>query len=146
MRRQILSLVLVTIAIHGAGSAAGYRAGAALRVITPDPLLPISGGTGLPGPANEKKGDLYARALVMESGDTRVAIVGLDVIGFPAALCEHVRGRIEGIPGAHVLIGSTHTHSAPDIYAFPDEEGKHHADLARSSSANLQVSPDVAIA
>ena len=58
-----------------------------------------------------------------------MAIVGLDVIGFPAALCDRVRSRIDDVPGAHVLIGSTHTHSAPDIYAFPDEEGKHHADL-----------------
>ena len=129
MKRSIVLLSLAALLVCGMSTAEAFKAGAALRLITPDPLLPISGGTGLPGPVKEKKGDLYARALVMERGETRVAIVSLDVIGFPAALCDRVRGRIGGVPGGHVLIGSTHTHSAPDIYAFPDEQGKHHADL-----------------
>ena len=36
----------------------GLRAGAAVRIITPDPLLPISGGVGVPKDVKEKKGDL----------------------------------------------------------------------------------------
>ena len=37
-----------------------------MRVITPDPLLPVSGGIGTPKPASVKQGELYARALVLE--------------------------------------------------------------------------------
>jgi hypothetical protein len=129
MKRFILVLLALTLSFPLISAAADFKAGAALRKITPDKLLPISGGTSAPSPTNEKKGDLYARALVMERGDTRVAIVGLDFIGFPTALCDRVRARIKGVRGDCVLIGSTHTHSAPDIYAFPDSEGKHHADL-----------------
>ena len=34
--------------------------GAAVRNITPDPLLPVSGGMGAPNPAKEKRGELTA--------------------------------------------------------------------------------------
>ena len=40
------------------------QVGAAMRVITPNPLLPVSGGMGAPNPTREKKGDITARAVV----------------------------------------------------------------------------------
>ncbi len=105
------------------------RAGAAKRVITPDPLLPISGGMGPTAVAREKKGDLMARAVVLAQGETRLAIVSIDALGFPAALGDRVRQRIKDIPADHILIGATHTHSGPDFYAFPDGQGGHSGDL-----------------
>lgn len=111
-------------------SAQPWRAGAAVRVVTPDPLLPVSGGIGTPQPATEKKGDLFVRAMVLELGDTRVAFVSIDNLGWPAVLGDKARALVEGIPPEHILIGATHTHSAPDAYGFPDESGAHHADLA----------------
>lgn len=109
--------------------AQGLRAGAAVRIITPDPLLPVSGGIGTPKPATQKKGDLFARAMVLEKGNTRVAIVSVDNLGWSAALGDRSRALINGIPPEHILIGATHTHSAPDAYGFPDENGKSNADL-----------------
>lgn len=106
-----------------------FRAGAALRVITPDPLLPISGGVGTPNPATEKQGDLFVRAMVLESGQTKVAIVGIDNLGWPAALGDKSRALIKGIPAENIIIGVTHTHSAPDAYGFPNEKGEVLADL-----------------
>lgn len=106
-----------------------FRAGAALRVITPDPLLPVSGGVGVPKPATEKKGDLYVRALVLEKNNERVAIVNIDNLGWPSVLGDRSRALIKGIPPENVLIGATHTHSGPDAYAFPDEQGNTKADL-----------------
>lgn len=105
------------------------KAGAAVRIITPDPLLPVSGGIGKPKPAAEKKGDLYARALVLEKGGTRIAIVSIDNLGWTAALGDRSRALIRDIPAENILIGATHTHSAPDAYGFPDETGKSYADL-----------------
>ena len=67
--------------------------GAAMRVITPDPLLPVSGGMGLPKPAKEKKGELTARAVVFRKGDVSVAVVALDLLGFPSVLGDRVRAR-----------------------------------------------------
>lgn len=105
------------------------RAGAAVRMITPDPLLPVSGGIGVPKDAQEKKGELYVRALVLEQGGTKIAIVNIDNLGWPAALGDRSRALIKGIPPENILIGATHTHSGPDAYAFPDEHGKTRADL-----------------
>jgi hypothetical protein len=99
-------------------------------VITPDPLLPVSGGMGPTRPAREKRGDLTARALAFRKGDVSVGVVALDLLGFPSALGDRVRAKVARIPAANILIGSTHTHSAPDCYAFPDGEGGHTGDLA----------------
>jgi hypothetical protein len=122
-------LAFVCLIVFSLSAGAEFRAGAALRLITPDPLLPVSGGVGTPEPVKEKKGELSARALVLEQGGTRVAIVGVDNIGIPHVLLDKARAQIKGIPPENVLIGATHTHSAPDAYGFPDEQGNHHADL-----------------
>lgn len=106
-----------------------FRAGASVRVITPDPLLPVSGGIGTPKKTTEKKGDLFARALVFERDGKRVAIVSVDNLGWTAVLGDRSRKLIKGIPPENILIGATHTHSAPDAYGFPDENGKSFADL-----------------
>jgi len=106
-----------------------FKAGAALRKITPEKLIPISGGMGTPEMPTATKGDLFARALVLEKGDTRVAIVSIDNLGWPAYLGDRSRKLIKGIAPENVLIGVTHTHSAPDAYAFPDEKGNTAADL-----------------
>lgn len=108
---------------------AALRAGFALRIVTPDPLLPVSGGVGPSRATERKEGDLTVRALVLESGATQVAIVSADFLGFPAALGNRVRAKVAGIPGANILIGATHTHSAPDCYGFPDGRGGIGADL-----------------
>lgn len=129
MRYTIVLFFCFAIAGFHAAMAQGLKAGAAVRVITPDPLLPVSGGIGTPKKTVENKGDLFARALVLEKGDTRIAIVSVDNLGWSAALGDRSRALIKGIPAENILIGATHTHSAPDAYGFPDENGKHHADL-----------------
>jgi hypothetical protein len=56
-------------------------------------------------------------------------MVGIDNLGWPAALGDRSRALIKGIPAENILIGATHTHSAPDAYAFPDQNGNTAADL-----------------
>lgn len=106
-----------------------FKAAATLRLITPNPLLPASGGIGVPKKTTEKKGDLFARVLVLEKGQTRVAIVSVDNLGWSSVLGDRSRALIKGISPENVLIGCTHTHSGPDAYAFPDQTGKSSADL-----------------
>lgn len=102
---------------------AAFRAGIAVRNVTPDPLLPVVGGIGPGSPVTRKAGDLTVRALVFEDGETRVAIVSTDFLGFPSTLGNKVRAGIKDIPAQNILIGATHTHSAPDAYGFPDGKG-----------------------
>ena len=108
---------------------AEFRAGIAVRIVTPEPLLPVSGGVGPSNPVTQKKGDLTVRALVLENGGTRVAFVSTDFLGFPAVLGDRVRRKVKSIPPGHVLVGATHTHSAPDCYGFPNGKGGTDADL-----------------
>ncbi len=124
-RRDALALVSASLLAQNAP----LEAGAAKRVITPSPLLPISGGMGIPKPATEKKGELYARALVLRQGPTVAALAVVDLIGFPAVLGNRVRALVPRLPAESILIGATHTHSAPDAYAFPDGQGGHTASL-----------------
>jgi hypothetical protein len=102
---------------------AEFRAGIAVRNVTPDPLLPVSGGVGPSHASARKEGELTVRALVLEQDGNRVAIVSADFLGFPAPLGNQVRAAVKGIPPRNILIGATHTHSAPDCYGFPDGRG-----------------------
>jgi hypothetical protein len=131
MRRRWLVLCVCACAVSIQHAArADIQAGAAVRVITPEKYLPVSGGMGIPKPSHEKRGELTARALVLRKGDVSVAVVSLDLLGFPSVLGDRVRAKVPRIPAENILIGSTHTHSAPDCYAFPDGRGGHTGDLA----------------
>ncbi len=125
MRKSLLPFLILAVIVFTSRdvSAASFRAAIAMRVVTPDPLLPISGGVGASLPATRKEGELTVRALVFEEGTNRVAIVSADFLGFPAVLGNKVRAAIRTIPAQNILIGATHTHSAPDCYGFPDGKG-----------------------
>lgn len=104
--------------------------GVGKRDITPSPLLPVSGGMGPTHPTREKRGDLSARAVYVQREGVKIAIVGLDLLGFPSVLADRVRARVPRMAAENIMIGSTHTHSAPDCYGFPDGKGGHTGDLA----------------
>ncbi len=125
---RCFSLVVALLNVNNA-FCEPLQVGVGRRVITPNPLLPVSGGMGPTAPAREKRGELESRAMVFRSGETTVAFVTLDVLGFPSVLCDRVRAQLPQIPAANILIGSSHTHSAPDCYAFPDGRGGHTGDL-----------------
>jgi hypothetical protein len=108
---------------------AEFRAAIAVRSVTPDPLLPVSGGVGPSHPVTKKEGDLTVRALALADEKTRVVIVGSDFLGFPSILGNKVRAKIKDVPPENILIGATHTHSAPDCYGFPDGKGGFAIDL-----------------
>src|SRR5881396_1223991 len=122
MKSKLLALLLCLTSFV-LNSAAEFRAGIAIRKVTPDPLLPVSGGVGPSHRVTRKEGELNVRALVFEQDNTRVAIVSADFLGFPSVQGNKVRAAIKEIPAQNILIGATHTHSAPDCYGFPDGKG-----------------------
>jgi hypothetical protein len=128
MKTNLICLLLILFIITGV-NAQSFKAGAAKRIITPEKLIPISGGMGEPVMPDGKVGDLYVRAIVLEKYTTRIAIVSVDNIGWPAYLGDMSRKLVKGISPGNILIGATHTHSAPDAYGFPDEKGNTGADL-----------------
>jgi hypothetical protein len=69
--------------------------------------------------ATGKHDDLWARAIVLESGATRVAIVSIDVIGYYSKANYYGLAEIKKLVDpslgvADILLASTHNHEAPD--------------------------------
>jgi len=128
-----LWLLVLTICLVGTNVPKGFsqqiKVGAASRIITPDPLLPVSGGMGPTRPATKKIGELTVRAVVLEQGATKAAIVSVDALGFPSVLVQRAAKKVNDIPLQNIVVGATHTHSGPDFYAFPDGKGGHTGDL-----------------
>jgi hypothetical protein len=122
----------LAVGLLGAALAFGqpvFEAGIGKRNITPATLLPISGGMGPTAPAKGKQGELNARAMVFRAGGEAVAIVSVDALGFPSILGDRARKLAPRLAPDRILIGATHTHCAPDLYAFPDGKGGHTGSL-----------------
>ncbi len=91
-----------------------FRAGAATSNITP-PLGELIVGGWKPIPATNVHDELHARCLVLDDGDTQLAIVLCDNVGIPREVFDLAKQRIQdatGIPPSHQLLAATHTHSA----------------------------------
>ena len=135
IKRILFGVLVCAIGVVGAvPSHAELKVGIASTNVTPDPLLPVSGGVPdpdeRPPAATKKQGELEARALVIENSGTKIAIVSVPYLGFSGTLGDKVRAQVKGIKPENVMIGSTHVHSAPDMYAFPiNEKGETLADL-----------------
>ena len=65
-----------------------------------------------------KHDDIWARAVVLRSGETTVALVSLDLVGFFYNHVEKVRQQVQKQAASHgidyVLVASTHAHEGPD--------------------------------
>ena len=112
--RLLVVALLLTLNVSGADEAKGeFRAGAARVDITPDLGILIVGSFN-PTPATHVHDPLFARALVLDDGTTRIAFVIVDNVGLPKVVCDEAKRLIAektGMPKSHVLIASTHTHS-----------------------------------
>lgn len=128
-KRPIWTVLGACLLIFAMTAHAEFQAAIAVRDVTPDPLLPVSGGTGGSEATTATKGRLNVRALVLADDDTTIAICSADYLGFPAALCNKVRAKVKGIPAENIIIGATHTHSAPDPYCFPNPDGTSNCDM-----------------
>ncbi|MHC4518424.1 MAG: hypothetical protein ACYTAS_07545 [Planctomycetota bacterium] len=136
-RKGTLLITAVIIYSLSAGTPlfGSFRAAIAVRDVTPEKMLPVSGGVGPSHPTTRKISQLTVRALAFEENGTRVAVCSTDFLGFPGVLCERVHRQVHDIPAEHILIGATHSHSGPDCYGFPDQTGKVTCDLEYIDSA-----------
>ncbi len=93
--------------------AASLKAGAAASNITPELGQPVE-GYGSRVPTSRVHDELHARCLVLDDGETTLAIVVCDLLGIQMGLSAKARRLIEercGIPAKNVLICATHSHS-----------------------------------
>lgn len=69
---------------------------------------------------------LHSRAIVIDDGRTRAALISVDAGAVPDAIWQEVTRRLEielAIPADNVLLTATHTHSAPgqDVGVYTDK-------------------------
>ncbi len=112
-------LAVAASAAGGDGESASNRtflAGAAAVDITPKTLPVIVCGSFQERTADSVHDPLHARCLVLDDGETRVAIVVVDNCLMPRSLLDEAKAlasNATGIPTDRILISATHTHSAP---------------------------------
>jgi len=115
------------------GWAQGWKAGLAQTAITPKQPLWMGGYASRTHVSDGKLHDLWAKALALEDATgKRAVLVTADLLGFPKALSDRVRKRIEELEGLgrdQILLNSSHTHSGPvlenalvDVYPMNEEE------------------------
>ena len=93
------------------------KAGSATANITAPLGTRIPGGFR-PRYAENVDDELFAKAVVIDNGTTRIAIVTCDLIAIPEQVANAAKARIAercGIPAAHVMVNATHTHTAVAI-------------------------------
>lgn len=141
MKKLLLVPVLLLPTLWAAPAGAQLQAGAANADITPPigtPMFAYTARSNLAGGRPEEvalqivadpDSGLYAktfapsrgihtrvrsRALVLESGGTRLALVQVDIGGIPLALVQRVGDLIAetGIPLENVVVAATHSHSS----------------------------------
>jgi hypothetical protein len=120
MRATLLALALGVSSVK----AAGLTAGAAQADITPPVGCPMAGYYHARG-AEGTHDPLHAKALVLEKDGTRVALVALDLITTTPGTVADARKLIEeatGIPGRHVMISATHSHTGPVLSDRPRDD------------------------
>lgn len=91
------------------------NAGAAMANITP-PLGAAVAGSFAPGKSTDNHDELWVKSLVLDNGNTRLAIALMDVCVLPASVCRSAKKTLSteaGIPEDNILLCCTHTHSAP---------------------------------
>ncbi len=107
----------VSVVVSGQAAAVAeppLRAGFAQEEITPEigdrPVW--MAGFGHNRRATGVHDPLWARAVVLDAGGRRIALVSVDLVGLFRESVERIRAKLDGFD--YVLVSSTHVHEGPD--------------------------------
>lgn len=109
MRAKVSAVLIATWCAVAVPEAQTLRAGAAKVDVTP-------AESALPASYEGVLDRIHARAIVLDDGRAKAALVSVDAGGIPEPVWQEVAGRLERelrIPPENVLLTATHTHSAP---------------------------------
>ena len=109
----LIALLPVALALP-----AELRTGRAAVSITPPLGSPIGSSYGL-SPATAVRDDLFARAIVLEVGGERAAIVACDLISLRKEVVAETRRLIATgtrVRPEHVILSATHCHAGPQMH------------------------------
>jgi hypothetical protein len=131
MRPWCLALAVCALAAPPLAAAdPAWKAGVAVRIITPDESLWMAGYGARNKPSEGKQTELYVKALALEDAKGgRLVLLTSDLVGVPrqlsVAVAEEVRKRT-GLPRERLMLTVSHTHCGPvlsnnlsDMYNMP---------------------------
>lgn len=117
MKKLLAAAVIVTMGMSVAAYAqnTALRVGAAKVDVTPSV-------NELPKNYDGILDHIYSRAIIIDNGSSKAALITLDAGGVPDAIWQAVSKQLEselGIPAQNVLLTATHSHSVPGQPAGP---------------------------
>src|SRR5947207_13765565 len=107
--------VLAVLVFAGPAPAADFEAGAATADVTPPTGYPMWGySSRKDNPSDGVRDPLQARALVLKSGESKIAIVGLDLGRAPTReSVARIREALKPDAFAEMFLVASHTHHGP---------------------------------
>ena len=108
--------VMGQASVAGTGASRNFRAGAVAIDIAPRQFPVIVNGGFLKAQATRLNDTIQSKCVVLDDGETRLAIVVVDVCMMTRELLDQTKAIARektGIPIDRMLISATHTHSAP---------------------------------
>lgn len=120
-RARVLALAFVVMPFvaRSTNAVAELRVGAAVVDVTPDQLPVLINGGMLSRSADQVKTRVNARAIVLDDGEERLAIVVVDSCMVPRLLLDDAKQRAAdrtGLRPDRILVSATHTHTAPSSF------------------------------
>lgn len=115
--RRLLWMFLLLLAFPASAARAGtLLAGVGRAELTPPVGTPLGGyGERHGKPSTGIHDPIMAKALVLDDGTNRVAILTTDLVGTSAEMSRLVAEKC-GFPRDHLLVCASHTHSGPGAY------------------------------
>lgn len=114
--RRLLPLVFLLATLAPPAWAGELRAGVAKVEITPPVGTPLGGfGDRFGKPSTGVHDPITAKALVLDDGTTRLAILTTDLVGTNPEMARRVAEK-SGFPRERLLVCASHTHSGPGAY------------------------------
>ncbi|HEU4753242.1 MAG TPA: neutral/alkaline non-lysosomal ceramidase N-terminal domain-containing protein [Armatimonadota bacterium] len=114
--RRIGGLLLLLLCCAAPAHAGELRAGVGRADITPPVGTPLGGYAARKGgPSTGVHDPIQAKALVLDDGATRLAIITSDLVGTNPEMVRRV-AETAGFPQDHLMVCASHTHSGPGAY------------------------------
>ncbi len=115
----VVVMVAAALACAAPARAATLRAGAGQADITPQTGYFLGGWTRADRVGTGVSTRLFANALVLQRGPTKLALVAVELFAVPAGLQEDVAAALadRGFDKTNVVLAASHTHSGPGGYA-----------------------------